>query len=52
MFAPYHWFVHLSVEWEKKIDSSPEVKQAKLNPEWGKMRQLQEELIIAEVWER
>ena len=43
----------LQVEWQKKINSSPEVKQARLNLEFHKrkMRQLQEELTSAEVWE-
>ena len=40
-------------EWQRKISCSPEVKQAKLNLEFHKrkMRQLQEELTNAEVWE-
>ena len=43
----------LRVEWERKISSNPEVKQAELNLEFHKrkMRQLQEELTSAEVWE-
>ena len=38
-------------EWQRKISSSPEVKEAKLNLEFHKrkMRQLQEELTSAEV---
>ena len=44
----------LSGKWERKIRSSPEVKQTKLNLEFHmrKMRQLQEELTSAEVCER
>ena len=44
----------LREEWQRKISSSPEVKQAKLNLEFHKrkMRQLLEELTSAEVWER
>ena len=43
----------LHSEWQKKINSSPEVKQAKLHLEFHKrkIRQLQEELTSAEVWE-
>ena len=43
----------LQVEWQRKINSSPEVKQARLNMEFHKrkMRQLHEELTSAEVWE-
>ena len=41
-------------EWQKKINSSPEVKQAKRSLEFHrrKMKQLQEELTSAEVWEK
>ena len=44
----------LREEWQRKISSSPEVKHAKLNLEFHKrkIRQLQEELTSAEVWER
>ena len=44
----------LHVEWENKVISSPKVKQAKLILDFHKkkMRQLQEELTSAEVWER
>ena len=43
----------LQGEWQRKINSSPEVKQARLSLEFHKrkMRQLQEELTSAEVWE-
>ena len=44
----------LKNEWQKKINSSPEVKQAKRSLEFHKrkMKQLQEELTSAEVWEK
>ena len=44
----------LESEWHKKINSSPEVKQAKRSLEFHKrkMKQLQEELSSAEVWEK
>ena len=43
----------LQGEWQRKINSSPEMKQARLSLEFHKrkMRQLQEELTSAEVWE-
>ena len=43
----------ISVEWERRKSSSPEVSQARLNLQFHKrkMRQLQEELTSAEVWE-
>ena len=43
----------LKCEWQRNINSSPEVKQAKQNLEFHKrkMKQLQEELTSAEVWE-
>ena len=43
----------LKSEWQRKINASPEVKQAKQNLEFHKrkMMQLQEELASAEVWE-
>ena len=44
----------LLVEWQRKICSSAEGSQARLSLEFHKrkMRQLQEELTSAEVWER
>ena len=44
----------LKNEWQKKINSSPEVKQAKRSLEFHKrkMKQLREELTSAEVWEK
>ena len=44
----------LESEWHKKINNSPEVKQAKRSLEFHKrkMNQLQEELTSAEVWEK
>ena len=44
----------LESEWHKKINNSPEVKQAKRSLEFHKrkMKQLQEELTSAEVWEK
>ena len=44
----------LESEWHKKISNSPEVKQAKRSLEFHKrkMKQLQEELTSAEVWEK
>lgn len=43
----------INVDWERRKSSSPEVRQARLNMEFHrrKMRQLQEELTSAEVWE-
>ena len=43
----------ISVEWERRKSSSPEVSQAKLSLQFHKrkMMQLQEELTSAEVWE-
>ena len=43
----------ISVEWERRKSSSPEVSQARLNLQFHKrkMRQLHEELTSAEVWE-
>ena len=44
---------NLEAQWRKRINDSPEAKQAKVNIDFHKkkMRSLQEELHNAEIWE-